>query len=101
MPSAQRREAAESPGLYPCKLGREHLAPGLVGTWPAGRHTRQPAWIDTSGAERAVLARRDSDGIREPAVWNAGDLGRRPGWTECLAADVVHWPAGGNAGLVA
>src|SRR6266542_6396595 len=100
MPSAQRREAAESPGLYPCKLGREHLAPGFIGSGPAGRYSRQPDWVDTVGAERAVLARRDSDGIREPGVWNAGDLGGRPGWAECVATDVIQRPPGRNAGLV-
>jgi eukaryotic-like serine/threonine-protein kinase len=66
-----------------------------------GRQSCQPDWVDTVGAPRAVLARWDSGRVRESAVWHAGALGGQPGWTECPATDVVQWPPGRNAGVVA
>jgi hypothetical protein len=65
------------------------------------QQARQLDWIDTVGAECAVLSGWDSGRVRESAVWNAGALGGRPGWTQCPATDVVPWPPGRNAGVVA
>ena len=67
---------------------------------PAGS-SRQADWVDTVGAERAVLAGWDPGRVRGPGVGNAGGLGGRPGWTECPATDVVQWRPGRNRGVVA
>src|SRR4026209_1139457 len=101
MPSAQRRDATEAPGVYSRELGREHLEPGVVGTGPGGRRPGHLDRVDTLGAERPVLPGWQSDRVREPAIWHAGNLGCRPRWTTCPAADLFQWQAGRNAGVVA
>ena len=79
----------------------EQLEPRNVRFGPSGRQSGQPDWVQPSRAVRAVLARWNSDRVRERAVGNARDLGRRSGWPECPAIDGVQWPPRRHGGVVA